>query len=236
MGAWPAWAQNFVRAIVGNAAGPINASNPLDVQGTVTAGWPAGTALADAFANPTAPATAVFPSWFNGTTWDRARGTIASGLAVDPTGHTARVSQTPTVSTSPAYTANDCVGGLLTYAGMARVSGAGGTLTDVIVVDKGNQKAPCYLVLFNQTFTAGTDNAAWNPTESDFDNVVAVIPIAAGDYVTQGSASLAVAHIKNLAVAYLCNVTSLYGQLWTTGTPTYTATTDIEVILKSKTD
>lgn len=155
---------------------------------------------------------------------------------VDPAGATARVSQVPTVSTSPAYTANDCVGGKLTFAGMSRLSGGGGTLTDVLLIDYGNQKAAGYLVLFNADFTAGSDNGAWNPTESDFTKLVGVIPILASDYVTQGSASLAVAHIRNLALAYLCNATSLFGQFWTTGTPTYTAVTDIEIVIKSKLD
>ncbi len=35
MADWPGWAQNFVRAIVGNANGPISPSNPLDISGTI---------------------------------------------------------------------------------------------------------------------------------------------------------------------------------------------------------
>ncbi len=42
-------------------------------------------ALADAAANPTLPSWAVFGMLWNGTTWDRMRGTVANGLAVDVT-------------------------------------------------------------------------------------------------------------------------------------------------------
>jgi hypothetical protein len=33
---WPAWAQTFVKAIVGNAAGPNAADNPIYTSGTIT--------------------------------------------------------------------------------------------------------------------------------------------------------------------------------------------------------
>jgi hypothetical protein len=46
---------------------------------------PAAAALADATANPTAPAVASFAHGYNGATWDRLRSTTANGLAVDVT-------------------------------------------------------------------------------------------------------------------------------------------------------
>ena len=52
----------------------------------------ASAALADAVTNPTIGLQAALLSMFNGTTWDRVRGTIANGLAVDVT----RLPATPT--------------------------------------------------------------------------------------------------------------------------------------------
>lgn len=59
----------------------------------------AAAALADAAANPTVPTVGAANLVFNGTTWDRARGTIANGLLVD----VSRVQGTVAVtqSTSP---------------------------------------------------------------------------------------------------------------------------------------
>ena len=55
------------------------------VSGTVTANTelPDAAALADATANPTAPAVASFIHGWNGTTWDRLKSTTAAGLVVD---------------------------------------------------------------------------------------------------------------------------------------------------------
>lgn len=75
-------------------------SNGLDVDvtrvsGTVTVDseLPTAAALADATANPTAPAVGSMAHLYNGTTWDRQPGDITNGLDVDVT----RVSGTVTV-------------------------------------------------------------------------------------------------------------------------------------------
>ena len=57
------------------------------VQGTVTVDseLPAAAALADATSNPTVPGVGSFSMMYNGTTWDRMRGTTANGITVDVT-------------------------------------------------------------------------------------------------------------------------------------------------------
>jgi len=57
---------------------------------------PAAAALADATANPSTTSVGIFQHFFNGTTWDRARGDTTNGLDVDVT----RVSGTVTVNQS----------------------------------------------------------------------------------------------------------------------------------------
>ena len=77
-----------------------------------------------------------------------------------------RISQTPTVTVG-AYSANDAVGGLLTFANAARVSAGSGVIKDVILIDDAGQDAIMELWLFSQTFTAMSDNAAWAPSEAE---------------------------------------------------------------------
>lgn len=69
----------------------VDSTGRIIISGTVTVGTvdtelPAAVALsADDVASPTAPAVAAFPHWYDGATWDRARGDTANGLDVDLT-------------------------------------------------------------------------------------------------------------------------------------------------------
>jgi len=139
-----------------------------------------------------------------------------------------RISQTPTV-TAGAYSANDAVGGLLTFAGAARVSTGSGVIKDVVIIDDNGQDAIMELWLFSQTFTAMGDNAAWAPSEADLRNLVAVISTGDGAWRAAGTPS-----VNNIEVARAYNLagTSLFGQLVTRGTPTFAATDDVTCIIQ----
>jgi hypothetical protein len=138
-----------------------------------------------------------------------------------------RISQTPTV-TAGAYSANDAVGGLLTFANAARVAGYGGVIKDVLILDDAGQDAALELWLFNATFTAMTDNAAWAPSEADLRKLVGIIATSSGAYFAAGTPSAARVECYQ---RYDCTGTSLFGQLVTRGTPTYVATDDVTVII-----
>ena len=137
------------------------------------------------------------------------------------------ISQTPTV-TAGAYIANDAVGGLLTFALAARISGGGGVVKDVIILDDAGQDAELELWLFNATFTAMADNAAWAPSEADLRKLVGVVTTANGAYFPAGTPSVALVEVSQ---RYDLVGTSLFGQLVTRGTPTYAATDDVTVII-----
>jgi len=135
------------------------------------------------------------------------------------------ISQTPTV-TAGAYSANDAVGGLLTFAGAARVSGDTCFLKNVLIFDDAGQDAVMELWLFDRTFTAMADNAAWAPSQADLRNLVAIISTIDGSWFAAGTPSVARVEVsQQLPVA----ATSLYGQLVTRGTPTFAATDDVTV-------
>jgi len=138
------------------------------------------------------------------------------------------ISQTPTVTVSGAYTANDALGGLLTFADAARSAGKGGVLKDVIIIDDAGQDAATELWLFSDTITPAVDNAAFVLTQPDIRKVVAIVSSADGTWRACGTPSV---NRIETSQRYHCVGTSLYGQLVTRGTPTETAIDDITVIL-----
>lgn len=153
-------------------------------------------------------------------------GSAARGLSVDPRLKVVRLQATPTVSTTPAYTAKDAVGGLLTFAGAVRASGGTCRVEAVQLVDKGQQMAALDLVLFDRSITAPTDNAAFDPTDTELGYVVAVVPI--GSYADLNDNAVADVPVGRSMVL---NGTDLYGVLVNRGAPTYTSTSDLVVSL-----
>ena len=131
-----------------------------------------------------------------------------------------------------AYTAGDAVGGLLTFANAASISGGSGYIVDIIIVDNAGQNVPYELHLFDRTFTAMADNAAWDPSDADMQNWLGFINVATSDRAagSNNSGSNKTSG-QRMPKKYILNGTSLFGQLVTRGAPTYAATDDITVKL-----
>lgn len=100
-----------------------------------------------------------------------------------------RVSVTPTI-TLDAYTANDVVGGLMTFSGVGG-SGGGGFIRSVLVVDDADQSEPYTLYIFNDEPSAIDDDAAFAPTVADLGKLVTTVDVAAGDYTSVNSSGWA---------------------------------------------
>ncbi len=132
----------------------------------------------------------------------------------------------PTI-TAGAYTSGDALGGLLTFANAARISGGRGVVTKVVIVDDDNELQPIDLVLFNQTFTATGDNDAFAPSEADLENCIGHISIAATDYAS--FSANAEATKRNVGFDYKLAATSLFGQMVIRDTGGYAATDDLTV-------
>jgi hypothetical protein len=154
-------------------------------------------------------------------------GTAAVPAALLPVGgKIVRVSQTPTVSTS-AYAAKDCMGGLLTFANSARASGGAITIEGGVVTDLSATMPSLDLLLFDQTFTAGTDNAALDVSDTDILNLVGVIPFTTwADFADNSAATR-----FGVGLSAKLAGTSLFGQLVTRSVVTLIGTSDITVIL-----
>lgn len=169
----------------------------------------------------------------DGTYTGDAAGRLVSGsdgaLYVDQRPKTVRLAVTPTVSTTPAYTAKDAVGALMTFSNAARFSGGGGTLLAVQIEDKAQQMKDLDLVLFDRSITAPTDNAVFDPTDTELSQCIGVLQIGAGMYADFNDNSVAV--LNGIGLEFVLNGTDLFGVLVARGTPTYVATTDIVVTL-----
>jgi hypothetical protein len=145
-------------------------------------------------------------------------------------GPTTIISPTITVSTSPAYTANDVVGGKLTLTDALRVSGGTGILQSLCIIDKGNQKAALEILIFDSNPSSGTytDNGAFSWNATDGAKLIRRISVLASDYTTFGTAAIADLSTGG-KVLKASGSKNLYAVIVTTGTPTYVATTDLIV-------
>jgi hypothetical protein len=143
-------------------------------------------------------------------------------------GFTTVIKDATVVSTSPAYTAGDAVGGKRTLANAVKTAGTG-ILQSIAILDRANQKAAMTVFIFDADPTNATitDNAAFVFSTDDL-KVIAQINISASDYVTTNSKAYAI--ISGLSIPVkAASGTSLYCAVVTTGTPTYAATTDVQI-------
>lgn len=168
----------------------------------------------------------IFENGKGGTAVAALRADGTEGLAA--TGYATTASQTPTI-TAGAYTALDAVGGLLTFANVARVSGGTVMIHSVTVTDLADVKAALTLVLFDRTFTATSDNDAFDVADADLPNIVGIVPISSSDYADFNDNAAAVK--GSLGIVATLNGTSLFGQLMLPAgsAPTYASTSDLTV-------
>ncbi len=132
----------------------------------------------------------------------------------------------PTITTSAgAYASGDCVGGLLTLEGAVSGKNNTATLKSIHVKDSAAQAANLTILLFSAepTGLTTTDNSAFAyGSGNGFTNEVAKINVAAADYQTIDSKS--VACIDTLAkVVQGLSGQNIYAAIITTSTPTYGA-------------
>jgi len=140
------------------------------------------------------------------------------------------VSLTPTIGVD-AYTANDVVGGLLTFD-IANVGG-GGIVRWARIVDDDNEKAELALYLFSDLPSTIADDAAFAPTVADLKKLAGKVLFEAADYETVNGNAWVIRGRGSDAIDIDCSLATnnIYGYLVCTGTPTYTAATDLTISL-----
>ena len=155
---------------------------------------------------------------------------------------------TPTITAS-AYSAGNCMGGLLTLANAFRAvasgvgTGATARLTGLTVIDKGNQKAALTILLFDRKPASTYADKATPSIGADQANIVGQIKVATADYTSNGGDSPQVAVAEEQCSILLqtndptaANRLNLYAVVITTGTPTPASTADLTLKFKIQQD
>jgi len=154
--------------------------------------------------------------------------TVSSILSGSVGGFSEVVTVAPTV-TAASYSAGNAVGGKQTLANAVRTASKTAILDSITLLDRSNSKATMEIVIFDSDPSAATitDKTAFVFNTDDL-KVLARLSVAATDYVTINSK--AIVTLKGLGVVVkAASGTSLYAALITTGTPTFAATTDIQL-------
>jgi len=138
---------------------------------------------------------------------------------------------TPTISAAAIYAAGDALGGLLEFTDAGNADYGSGVIEGLVIIDDDQEQDGLELHLFDRTFTATADNAPWDPTDADLENWIGFLEIVAGDYADFTDNSAAILRNQNLPFNLVSGGTSLFGQLVTRETPTYTLVGDITVKL-----
>jgi len=150
------------------------------------------------------------------------------------------VTVTPTISTTPAYTAGDQVGGVMTFTNAALVNGGAANIVGATISNRGAQNYPALeLWIFQVSPTmVGADNGAFDLTDA---NLEAGILLGVADcyawtntsagQVTQGAYRGFPLSMAPLPVVCGAATTSVYGVLKTGTVFTGVSTTDLVVTL-----
>lgn len=137
---------------------------------------------------------------------------------------------TPTLAvTAAAYTAGYCVGGLMTLTSAMRISGGTGVLQSITLTDHAGQGAALQVFIFASSPTGTfTDHAAF-PTlaATELAKIVAMVTVPIAAYAKIGTQSIASFSVGEVVAA--SGSANLYMAIATTGTPTYAATSDLNI-------
>lgn len=142
------------------------------------------------------------------------------------------ISVTPDIVPA-AYAAGDVIGTLRTVVGGVGRSSGISELVSVSIIDKANQKSAIDLYFFDRTVSSiGADNAAFSIVDADAANLLAVISILGGDYVSIGTDS-AIASAPNLGqfLKSIPDSKDIFMAVVSRGAPTYTSATDLVIKL-----
>lgn len=170
--------------------------------------------------------SAILPVMADG---ERAVAQIDAGgrLLVGGRVHRAIASDAIVVSTSPAYSLGDHMGGKLTFANAVRAPALSGKLMSITLNCKSVQTNTLMLALFksNPSGTTITDNGAAAIAAADFDKLIGIYTLGAANSKMGTHTTFA---LDNINKAFDLASTTLYGALInTTGTPTLGSVSDL---------
>lgn len=158
---------------------------------------------------------------------------LASAQAVDRR----KVCVTPTV-TAGAYSAYDSIGGLLTFPDVIRSSVGSGVVTSAIIYDLASNTVAYELALFtaNPSATTFTDNSAIDLADADLSKQFAEIEFATTNRFAYADNSTSLKAAEYWPLQFSSTSRTVYGALRSTGTPTYSTTSDLTVCIIVESD
>ncbi len=139
---------------------------------------------------------------------------------------------TPTITSGTAYAAGEDIGGLITIASFGRSffsgNGGSGLIQSVVLTDASAQNASVDIVFFasDPSNTTFTDHSALSIAAADLTKAIGVVHLS--DYTT---ASTSIGQAQNLAIPFVLSATTAYVAIICRGTPTYTSTSALSLIV-----
>lgn len=191
---------------------------------------PTGSLLYVWFSSPALPADATVDVWLNtvdeATTGGSSSTTPSVSVGIDQT-----VTVAPAV-TAALYATGNSIGGKLVLANAVRVAGGSSRLENILITDKGNQKASGYILFFNADPAAATltDKTAV-ALSTDLTKIIGRVDVSAADYVTVDSKAIADVPYANRLLKSAAT-TSLWAAWVALSTPTFASTSDIQISFK----
>lgn len=130
-----------------------------------------------------------------------------------------RPSNTTTYASGDVVNESDSAGTNFIFDACSRINGGSGVITRAVLADGANQtlKGDFELWVFSTNITADNDNSGFTPTDSDLENLIAVIPLDykyVGDNAS-GASGNCVHDSKQTHIVFVCagGDDALYGVL-----------------------
>ena len=159
--------------------------------------------------------------------------TISTLTSGNVGGFTTLVQSTVVMSVAGAYATGDYMGTTTTpqsFASAVRTSGGTGIIKSVLISDKiTNTNVAMELWILDRTYTAPTDNAAWNMSDADMLFVQAVIPIATTGWYASSAGQ--VYFDGTLSIPIKSNTQALFYALVARGTTPAFTSSDLTITL-----
>jgi hypothetical protein len=122
-----------------------------------------------------------------------------------------------------AYASGDLIADTQELSDVGLRKGSVLILKSITVLDKADQKVALWFVFLNASTSMGTENSAPNISDTNAENILAVVPIATTDYVDIGTSAMATKECS-VSLKLASGTTSLFVAIVnSTGTPTYAA-------------
>lgn len=155
--------------------------------------------------------------------------TSVGDLKTEPRKFIKKIVVTPTVSSSPAYTAGDCLGGLQTLTSAGRAASGTGIVQTVVMLDKTQAQRPAMdLLFFDASVTSAGDNAAAAFSDADMANCIGILNLQAYNAAWAGTPLNSVATLLSVGLPFVSDGSgNIYVQAVVRNTPTLTSTTDL---------